>query len=207
MEPDVIEGIILTAVGVIILITTITTLAFVMRLLGRRAFNRRRWIFVQLMLFFFVVGYIINALESSGYTVFGLPGGLMVALVYFFGGIFTLVTILAIRNMLRDILGKHVPDDEAIGIFLKITETDTILTHLSDIFVIKCEICNRVLTYTVADVVRDHAFTLERGIQVEEVFGTISYKLQPVHKCKDGRREITVIHDNTLAIRNVEEKN
>ena len=53
MDIDVIIGIVLTAVGVIILITTITTLSFVMRLLGRRAFSRRRWIFVQIMLFFF----------------------------------------------------------------------------------------------------------------------------------------------------------
>lgn len=205
MEVDVIVGIVLTAVGVLILISTITTLAFVMRLLERRSFNRRRWIFVQLMLIFFVIGYIINALEISGITVFGLPGGLMVSLVYFFGAIFTIVTILAIRNMLQDILGKQIPDEQAIGIFLDITDTDKILIHLNDAFAVKCDVCDRVLTYTVADVVRDHAFTLERGIQVEEVFGTVSYKLHPVHKCKDGRREICVVHDDTLAIRNVED--
>ena len=206
MDVDVIIGIVLTAVGVLILITTITTLALVMRLLGKRAFSNRRWIFVQIMLVFFVVGYVINALEMAGIDIIPVANDLLiVSFVYFFGGIFTIVTIIAIRNMLRDILGKHIPDEEAIGIFLKITETDRVLSNLNDMFVVKCEVCNKVLTYTVADVVRDHAFTLERGIQVEEVFGTVSYKLHPVHKCKDGRREICVVHDNNLASRSVEE--
>ena len=207
MDIDVIVGIVLTAVGVLILITTITTLSYVMRLLGKRAYSNRRWIFVQVMLVFFVIGYIINAIEMSGlYDIIPLANDLlMVSAVYFFGAIFTLVTIIAIRNMLGDMLGKQIPDNEAIEIFLKVTLPENVLTHLNDTFVIKCDECERVLTYTVPDVVRDHGFTLERGIQVEEVFGTVSYKLRPVHKCNDGRRGICVVHDDTLAVRNIEE--
>ena len=115
-------GISLTVVGVLILISSITALSVVMRLLGRRAYSRRRWYIVQVMLFFFVVGYIINALEMMGFTIIPLENKLLiVSLVYFFGGIFTIVTILAIRNMLKDILGKEMTDDEAIGIFSEMT--------------------------------------------------------------------------------------
>ncbi len=199
-------GITLTAIGVLILISSITALTIVMRLLGRRAYSRRRWWIVQIMLFFFVVGYIINALEMMGFTIIPLENKLLiVSLVYFFGAIFTIVTILAIRTMLRDILGKQMNDEEAIGIFSELTGVDKNTPHLTNSFFVICEICEKDIIYTVADVVRDHAFTLERGIQKEEVFGTKSFKLRPVHKCKDGRREITVVHDDSLAVRSIEE--
>jgi hypothetical protein len=200
--------IVLTVFGILILSSSIFTLALVMRLLRKRAYSRRRWIFVQILLFFFVIGYTINMLALLGRDYLGQLGvtaQTMVSLVYFFGGIFTIVTILAIRNMLRDVLGKDIPDDEALKTFIRITGVDTIPEHILDTFSITCEVCEENVNYTIADLVRNHAFTLERGIQVEEVFGTRSFKIRPVHKCQDGRREITVVHDDKLEIRNIED--
>ncbi|MHA1952837.1 MAG: hypothetical protein ACW96U_02705 [Candidatus Heimdallarchaeaceae archaeon] len=207
MAENVFE-IVLTVFGILILISTIVTLTFVMNLLRKRAYGRRRWVIVQILLFFFVIGYTVNMLALTGRDYLlqlGVTAQTMVSLVYFFGGVFTIVTIVAIRNMLRDILGKDIPDDEALKTFLKITGVEAIPENILNTFTVKCEVCEEDVIYTIADVVRNHAFTLERGIQSEEVFGTRSFKIRPVHKCTDGRREITVVHDDKLEIRNVEE--
>jgi len=110
-----------------------------MRLLRKRAYSRRRWYIVQILLFFFVIGYTVNMLALLGRDYLGdlgISAQTMVSLVYFFGGVFTIVTILAIRNMLRDILGKDIPDDEALKTFLKITEVESIPENILDTFVI-----------------------------------------------------------------------
>jgi hypothetical protein len=53
-------------------------------------------------------------------------------------------------------------------------------------------------------VVRSHAKVLDRGVSVVSTFGVRSFILRPSHKCKDGRREMTIIHDDALAFRAVD---
>ena len=205
MDEIVIIGIVLTVLGVLILATSISLMVLIIKLLRKRQYGIKRWIIVTTLLFFFVVGYIINALEIMEIEIIPIPPILMVSLVYFFGAIFTLVTIWSIRTLISDILGKEMSDKNAIEEFVKISGIDPEHKNLRVRNTFHCKHCEQDISFTIADVVRYHASTLERGIKVEEVFGTTSYVLRPVHKCKDGRREVNVIHDENLEVRSIED--
>jgi len=192
--------------GVILLISSIFKTLKFYNILKSNKFHSKKWVIVIVLIFFFVVGYLVHALNVFDFFELPINPILLVSLIYFFGAIFVFIAMRSTYSMVRTILGDIISNEKAIEIFLKRTEFKTEeLPHLYDKFTITCKSCNCNISYDVADVVRQHSNLADKGVIVESTFGVKSIILRPTHKCKDGLREIIAIHDNSLAFRSVDQ--
>lgn len=196
---------VLVVLGVLMLLLSIKTVKNFMEILKVNEFPRNEWILIMILIFFFVVGYTIHALDVFKVFSFPLDPALMVSLIYFFGAVFVIRAMLSTQAMVKSILGEVLTDEKAYKIFLKrLGAENESFPHLNDTFTIDCEHCNKKISYTIADVVRQHANARDKGVNVQTTFGIRTVVLQPTHKCVDGRREIVTVHDGDLAYRSID---
>ncbi|MDH5404355.1 MAG: hypothetical protein OEY49_17785 [Candidatus Heimdallarchaeota archaeon] len=195
----------ITIAGIFILFITIYHAIKVIKLLRINNYNVKMWFGVITLLIMFVLGYaaIIPIILHIALPI-DIELNLIVSFVYFFGAVFTLVTLSTVRNMLRAILGKEMSDDEALRLFMVYAEMEDLHPNSQRIFEVNCSVCNKNIQYSIPSIVRSNASSLERGISVEKIFGTTSYVLRPTHICSDGRRELNIVHDHNLEIRSIE---
>jgi hypothetical protein len=155
-------------------------------------------------MFFFIVGYLVHILFYADIIELPVDSLFMTTLVYFFGAVFVIVTIDSISDTVTSILGKEISDDEALQMFAYAFGLDEseIVKHK---FPLECSSCNENIDYSIADVVRNNINHIHRGITVQTTFGVRSFILRPTHRCTDGRREVTVIHDDNLSFRSVDQ--
>jgi hypothetical protein len=195
----------LTIAGIIFLIFSLYYTIRIVRLLSINYYEFKRWGFVFLLLLGFVLGYgLLIGTQISNITLPVDPLQI-VAIVYFFGAIFTLVTLGTVRNMLTSILGSEISNEKAIQVFRDYTNLTNSGIDLTQQFAFDCDFCDTNVSYSIADVVRSNITALDRGIAVEDIFGTKSFILRPTHRCHGGRREFNIIHDNDLEIRSIEQ--
>ena len=195
---------VLTMAGILILLTSTLLLLLTLRIIRANTYSTLKWNLVLLLLLFFIIGYIYNLLTLLNDKLVLIAPLTMVAMVYFFGSIFTLITMYSIRTFTREVLGDYMNDEKALELFIQHTGVDPTLPALKQKFRVTCDKCQQSITYTFASIVKQHHTALEKGVQTVEVFGTTSYYLIPIHKCIDGRRGIPVVHDHNLELRSVE---
>ncbi|MCE7735294.1 MAG: hypothetical protein GPJ54_10480 [Candidatus Heimdallarchaeota archaeon] len=194
----------LTLIGVIILLISMNVSRKFKEILTANDYRSYQWLGVQILILFFAIAYTIHGVTLGDLIELPIDLTTLVTLVYFFGGIFVIVTMLATNNMIVAILGQKLSDKNAIDMFIERFGIEEKIDHLSDQFEVNCSFCKKNINYSVADVVRSHAKVLDRGMSVVSTFGVRSFILRPSHKCKEGRREMTIIHDSTLAFRAVD---
>lgn len=196
---------VLVVFGVIMLLYSIYTVTKFMNVLKVNEYDNSQWILIIVLIFFFVVGYSIHALDVFNVFSFPVDPALMVSLIYFFGAVFVVRSMLSIKKMVKTILGEIISDEKAYSIFTNRLGADSSdLVHLKDVFHIDCEHCKKKVSYTIADVVRQNSNMGDKGVNVQTTFGIRSIILRPTHKCISGRREIITIHDNDLAYRSID---
>ena len=194
----------LTFFGILIILSAINISRKFKEILVINDYRTYQWLGVQVLMFFFIVAYFVHLISLA--NLFELPIDLttLVTLVYFFGGVFVIVTLIATNNMIVWILGAKLSDNEATDLFLERLGIEDDPLHLKSTFDVNCKFCEKQINYKIADVVRSHAKVLDRGVSVMNTFGVRSFVLRPSHKCRDGRREMTIIHDDSLAYRAVD---
>ncbi len=203
INASIILQIILPVIGMIILLFSLFFDTRVIHILKTNDYSIRKFIGVGILLLGFLLGYALLVLVNLNFIELNIDPLTIVGLVYFFGAIFTWVALDSTRTILHSILGEKISDEEANKMFREFTGVDEKL-DLTRKFEFECENCARNIIYSVADVVRANAAMLERGISVETVFGVKSFILRPQHRCRNGRREFTIIHDNELRVRSQE---
>lgn len=197
---------ILVILGVFMLLSSIYTVFKFMEVLKVNEFEKNQWLIIIVLIFFFVIGYSIHALDVFNVFTFPVDPALMVSLIYFFGAVFVIKAMTSTKNMVKSILGEILTDDKAYVIFLKRLRAEkTEFSHLKDSFSVDCEHCNKKISYTVPDVVRQHANIGDKGVNIQTTFGVRSILLRPTHKCIGGRREIITVHDGDLAYRSIDQ--
>lgn len=196
----------LTSLGILVLLRSINVSQKFKEILSINDYKTFQWFMVQVLMLFFTIAYFIHLVSLTDF--FDVSDYIdlttLVTLVYFFGGIFVIVTIIATNNMIVSILGGKLTDEEANDLFIKTLGIDEKIAHLHTTFDVNCQFCEKQIKYKIADVVRSHAKVLDRGVSVMSTFGVRSFILRPSHKCKEGRREMTIIHDDSLAYRAVD---
>jgi len=196
----------LVVLGVVMLLVSIYTVLKFMQVLKVNEFEKNQWYVIIVLIFFFVVGYTIHALDVFKVFSFPVDPALMVSLIYFFGAVFVIRAMISTEDMVKSILGEILTDNEAYTIFLKrLGAVENDFPHLKDSFSITCEHCNNKITYTIADVVRQHSNIGDKGVNTQTTFGVRSILLRPTHKCVGGRREIITVHDGDLAYRSIDQ--
>lgn len=194
----------MTVFGIVILLRAwIVSIKF-KQILTINDYRSYQWLGVQILIVFFAIAYAVHGVTLGDFIELPIDLTTLVTLVYFFGSIFVIVTLLATNNMIVAILGSKISDRDAIDIFRDRMGIEEEIAHLNDQFVVNCSFCAKIVKYSVADVVRSHVNILDRGVSVVNTFGVRSFILRPSHKCKDGRREMTIIHDDALAFRAVD---
>lgn len=197
---------ILVVLGVLMLVLSINTVRKFMNVLKINEFPRNQWILIIVLIFFFVIGYTIHALDVFEVFSFPVDPALMVSLIYFFGAVFVIRAMLSTQALVKSILGEILTDEKAYEVFLeRLGSKGETFPHLNDTFVIDCEHCNSKVSYSIADVVRQHANVRDKGVNIQTTFGVRSIILRPTHKCTEGRREIVTIHDGDLAYRSIDQ--
>lgn len=195
-------------VGMIVILFSIWSTIKVGRTLKINKYSGNLWFFVVLpMLILFLLGYGVFVLIQLDLYELPISYDFIVLLVYFFGALFTLVTLRSVRKMQVNILGKDMSNEDAYHVFENFIHNNGITmksTLQDEKFNIQCSDCHEKVEYTIPDLIRSNAENIERGITIEKIFGTINYILYPVHRCGDGRREHTVVHDDKFDVRSVE---
>jgi hypothetical protein len=205
VEELIIAG--MTLVGIGFLLISVSRSQQIVELLQNNIYPTGAWNVILLMLVGFALGYATLVFQVFGFITLPISTEMVVAFVYFFGAIFTVFTTGAVKQNLTGILGKIMSDDEAkihFNNFAGISENGSNTIDLSKVYSIVCEHCTNHVNYKVTDIVKSNAVALDRGISVEDIFGTKSYILRPSHRCLEGRRETTVVHDKNLEIRSIE---
>ncbi|MFW9928550.1 MAG: hypothetical protein ACFFD1_04085 [Candidatus Thorarchaeota archaeon] len=174
----------------------------IIRILKREGLAKP-WIVLSVLITFFLIGYFFIILRFSNIEI--LPQitiEFIIAFVFFFGSIFAVLLTYLNRNLFEDIFGLDLTDDEALQLFLthfgSIDEKN--LENMKKKHQITCDHCHNTIIYSLADIVRSHK-NIERGVELQQNMGSLSYILYLRHRCINSRREIQVFHDKNFEYR------
>jgi len=161
------------------------------------------WMVLTAMIFFFLVAFVLYALQTLGFnTLATIPLESITAFVFFFGSIFVLILTVLNSRLFVDLFGIRLSDKEAILKFAKHVDIHPFFlqSRMSPEYSITCDACGKNVKYSIPDIVRSHP-NLERGVKIEEAMGTINYTFFLRHRCEGSLREIPVTHDEKFEYR------
>ena len=195
----------LTIIGIFALLVSFFLIRNFKEILRINDYNINQWNLVSLLVVFFGLAYSAHLIIVFNFVSPPFSILLLVSMVYFFGSVFVIVTMRTTNRMIQGILGDKISDEDTYQIFLnRVGGEHDGFKHLRDDFHITCEFCNKELDYNIPLVIRSHARVLDRGVTVMNTFGVRSFILRPSHTCQSGRREITVVHDEQLSFRAID---
>lgn len=193
--------------GIILLILSINYFNKFSKTLIKNEYSIKKWRFINFLIIFFIVSYAILSLNILGLLSLPFNPIILIGLITFFGAIFVLLLMQSTYSLIKNILGEEISDNEAIKIFLNyVDKEEKDFEHLHDNFDIQCKSCERTISYSIAEVIKQNYCLPDKGVSIQEVFGVQTFILRPSHKCKLGRREIDVVHDQSLAYRSSMDK-
>ena len=206
MSAEQLLSVFLIGIGVLLLLLSLIFVWRIFFLMRINSYSGVQWLIVSLLIIGFAVGYTFHLLIVLEYINPIVDPVLVVSGVYFAGSIFVIFAVRSSLNAVSMILGGRISEDTAIHMFLeRIGSVDTNeFPHLSDQFSFKCNECNKDIHYTIADVIRQHSKLKDKGVSVQTTFGVHNFILRHSHICNEGRREMTLIHDNDLAYRAID---
>jgi len=161
------------------------------------------WIALTVLIVFFLIGFILFALQTMGLGLLvNIPVETIASWVFFFGSIFVLILTVLNSRLFIDIFGIRLSDKEALLKFAEFSNIHPFFlqSRISSEYSITCDTCNKKVKYTIPDIVRSHP-NLDRGVKIEEAMGTINYTFFLRHRCKGSIREIPVTHDEKFEYR------
>jgi hypothetical protein len=94
----------LTIIGIIILLLGWNVSRKFKGILSTNDYRTYQWIGVQVLIMFFAIAYTIHGISFSDFLELPIDLTTLVTLVYFFGSIFVIVTLVATNNMVVAIL-------------------------------------------------------------------------------------------------------
>jgi hypothetical protein len=161
------------------------------------------WIVLTILIVFFLVGFILFALQTMGLGLLvNIPIESIASWVFFFGSIFVLMLTVLNSRLFIDIFGIRLSDKEALIKFAKFLNIHPFFlqSRINPEYSITCDTCNKKVKYAIPDIVRAHP-NLERGVKIEEAMGTTNYTFFLRHRCTGSIREIPVTHDEKFEYR------
>jgi len=197
---------VLLLVSSFLLVLSVLLVFRISKILKFNKYVTKFWTFINVIIVFILIGYLIHALNVFNLVEMPIEPGLIINLVYFLGSIFAFMSINSANSLIKTILGDLVTDAKAYEVAIeRIGIHEEKLVFLYDEFTIHCVKCEENISFTVADVVRQHYKRADKGINVESTFGVKSIILRPTHKCNEERREMITVHDSTLAYRSLDQ--
>lgn len=163
----------------------------------------RPWMWLSGLIAFFFLGYIFTALRFIDLNLLpNLSLEDLVTAIFFFGAVFVLILAVLNYNLFANIFGVGISDSKAMKRFASyINLPEPKVSPLMDRkYTVRCDVCQKLVKYSIPDVVRAHP-RLERGVVVEEGMGGIIYRFYIRHYCQNEYREIPVKHDGQFEYR------
>ncbi len=161
------------------------------------------WIVLTVLIVFFLIGFILFALQTLGLGLLAnIPVESIAAWVFFFGSIFVLMMTFLNNRLFVDIFGIRLSDKEALIKFAKFLDIHPFFlqSRINPEYSVTCDSCAKKVKYSIPDIVRSHP-NLERGVKIEEAMGTKNYTFFVRHRCEGSLREIPVTHDEKFEYR------
>lgn len=197
----ILEIIIVLSAGLVLGASLVISLWLVRSIKGSSV--TEKWLMLQVLLFIVAVFYVIILLD---FLQFGIDTFISIELLasltlflmsLYVGG----ATYLSWRT-LRGIYGNAMSNKAAVKKFVRYASLtiDAVDTLKDKSFDMKCEVCERKIDYTIADVVRSHP-DLERGVEIEDGLGELNFTLYVRHDCNDHYRETPIQHDHNMVPR------
>lgn len=162
-----------------------------------------KWVILQLVLLVIGVFYIIMLLvflqfDIESFISFKMIASLSLMLTSIYVGGVTYMFWKAMRGM----YGTDVSDKIAMNRFLRFANLSASSAEplLQKQFDLKCEVCEKTIEYSIADVVRSHP-DLESGIEIEDGLGETNFTFYVRHECGNDYRETPVMHDHNMVPR------
>jgi hypothetical protein len=163
----------------------------------------RPWMWLSGLISFFFLGYVFTALRFVDINLLpNLSLEDLVTAIFFFGAIFVLILAVLNYHLFVDIFGVGISDVKAMKRFASYINLPTSqVSHLIDReYTVQCDVCQKLVRYSIPEVVRAHPH-LDRGVIVQEAMGGTNYRLYIRHYCHNEYREIPVKHDSQFEYR------
>lgn len=166
-----------------------------------------KWVILQVVLFVIGVFYVVILLiflqfDIEAFISFELVASLTLLLTSIYVGGASYLFWKAMRGM----YGTDISDKVAINRFLRFANLPASAAQplLDKEFDLKCEVCNKTIEYSIADVVRSHP-DLDSGVEIEDGLGETNFTFFVRHECDRDYREIPVMHDHNMVPRSQKE--
>ena len=192
---------IITLAGIIGLIGGIVLTLKTIGVLRPLGLQRRYWILVGFLLFFFLM-YMSHVLNLLDIVLLPIGSDMLVSLVYMGGAIYVVLVSFISLGLWRNVVGTPLTDEEARELFAEhVGNAPTMERFGAKDYSANCSFCGQNVEFSLVDVVSSHADNIDRGVEVQSGMGLKMIVVYPRHVCKDGLRETPVKLDESYKYR------